>query len=107
MSYIKLFINVSKKKTKDLGPESQILSPIFKEPLENLFDKPDLIRNNFDSFYNYSLDYYNNLIKQGIKPGEKEINDVINFVVQTDKENETDYYRNLFLLEFLSSKIES
>ena len=111
MTYIKLFIDVTKKKT---GNKNQNLDPklekrineIFKEPLEDLFDKPELVRENFELFFNYSQDYYNTLINKGIKPESEQINEVINMIMQIDKNNETEYYKKLFLLEFLSCKIE-
>jgi hypothetical protein len=111
MTYIKLFIDVAKKKDTKTNPEyypglEKRIREIFKEPIEDLFDKPDLILNNFETFLNFSQDYYNSLVKKGIKPGSEQLDEVINMVVQADKTNETDYYKKLFLLEFLGSKIE-
>src|SRR5688572_1513321 len=110
MTYIKLFIDVAKKKGGNVNPEyypglEKRIREIFKEPLEDLFDKPELILNNFETFLNYSQDYYNSLLKKGIKPGSEQLNEVINMVVQADKNDETDYHKKLFLLEFLGSKI--
>ena len=111
MTYIKLFIDTAKKQNRTVG---QITDPklekrirkIFKEPLEDLFDQPELVRQNFDFYYNYSLDYYNTLVSKGIKPGTEEINLVLDLVVQADKNDEPEYYKNLFLLEFLGCKLE-
>ena len=102
MTYIKLFIDVAKKQGKPVNQNTdpkleKRINEIFKEPLEDLFDKPELVRQNFDVYYNYSLDYYNNLINKGIKPGTEQINEIINMVVNADKNNETEYYKKLFL----------
>lgn len=110
MSYIKLFINVSKKgqKPKDSNPESlapNTISEIFKEPLENLFDKPEIIKNNFDEFLNYSENYYNNLVKTGVKVDFDYLSTFADNIINIDQNNEVEYYRYLFLLEFLGTKI--
>jgi hypothetical protein len=112
MTYIKLFIDVAKKNGTKVSTEyysglEKRIREIFKEPLEDLFDKPDLILNNFEQFLNYSQGYYNNLVKKGINPGSEQMDEVINLVMETDKNNETEYYKKLFLLEFLGSKIEA
>ena len=110
MSYIKLFIDVSKKQNKSqnlkISPElDKAIKKIFKEPIEKLFDKPEIIENNFYQFLKYSGDYYNELLAKGIKPDTEEISEVIDLVVKTDKNNQIEYYKNLFLLEFLENKI--
>jgi hypothetical protein len=111
MTYIKLFIDVAKKNDSKAKPDyypglEKRIREIFKEPLEDLFDKPELILNNFEIFLSYSQDYYNNLIKEGIKPGPKQLDEVIYLVVQDDKKDENEYYKKLFLLEFLGCKID-
>lgn len=111
MTYIKLFIDVAKKEGGNNNPDyysglEKRIREIFKEPLEDLFDKPDLVLNNFEKYLNYSKDYYNNLVKKGIDPGPKQLDEVINLVVQADKNDETEYYKLLFLLEFLGMKLE-
>jgi hypothetical protein len=112
MTYIKLFIEVAKKNSDKVSPDyypglEKRIREIFKEPIEDLFDKPDLILNNFEQFLNYCQQYYNNLVNKGIKPGSEHLDEVITLVVQADKNDETEYYKKLFLLEFLGSKIES
>jgi hypothetical protein len=112
MCYLKLFIDISKKQVKTeingFNPKAEkSIAEIFKEPLEDLFDKPELVKQNFESYYNYSLEYFNGLENNGIKPGLEHVNEVLNLLIQTDKNNEEDeYYKKLFLLEFLGSKID-
>lgn len=108
MSYIKLFINVSKKvnKSKDLKSEcTNNISEIFNEPLENLFDKPEIIKNNFSEFLNYSDKYYNNLVKSGIKIDFDYLTTFADNIINIDKNNDFEYHRYLFLLEYLGNKI--
>lgn len=111
MSYIKLFIDVSKKRNKSqnskIDPKlDKAIKKIFKEPIEKIFEKPEIIESNFYDFLKYSQDYYNNLLAKGIKPDTEEISEVIDIIIKTDKNNQIEYYKNLFLLEFLESKIK-
>ena len=111
MTYIKLFIDVAKKQVGNKNPEyygglEKRIREIFKEPLGDLFDKPDIVLTNFEEFYAYYQDYYNNLLNKGIRPGPEHIDDAINQVMETDKNDELQYYKKLFLLEFLGSKID-
>lgn len=103
MSYIKKFINSKKKnqnkslKTQNLNPES-----LFKEPIESIFDKPEIIKANFEDYLKYSENYYNNLIKNNITIDFEYITKFTENIINIDKNNEIEYYRYLFLLEYLS-----
>ena len=93
MSYIKLFINVAKKQaiTTKQNPDKELekrINEIFKEPIDKLFDEPEIIRKNFDSFYNYSLGYRNELIEKGITLKENQIHEAVNQLIKTDKNNQ-------------------
>ncbi|MFN8579291.1 MAG: hypothetical protein U0354_20890, partial [Candidatus Sericytochromatia bacterium] len=99
--YIKLFIS-SKKKSSKKKQEKKEAKDIFTEPIEQIFDNPEIIKTNFDEYLEYSENYYNNLVKNDITIDFDYISKFTDNIVNIDKNNEFEYNRYLFLLEYLS-----
>lgn len=104
MDYIKLFINSKKKHNKN-AQEKKEFNDIFNEPIEDLFNNPEMIKNNFDDYLKYSENYYENLIKNNITIDFDYLSAFSENIVNIDKNNEYEYYRYIFLLEFLGLKV--
>jgi hypothetical protein len=108
MNYIKMFIKTSKKEIakNSKSKVSEKSKEILGDYIENLFDDIEFVEKYFEEYFIYS----ENFLKEKIND-KVDINNLISELSKTaadiDSTHKYDYYKRIFLLEFLAKKMES
>lgn len=106
MNYIKMFIKHAKKEQikNSKSDISQKAKDILGDYLENLFDDYEFVEKYFQEFLIYSENFLQ----------EKKNDDLNNLITELstsageiNPDHKYEYYKRLFLLDFLASKVDS
>ena len=104
MCYIKMFIANKKKQDKKTNFEAQVKT-IFDNSLEAIFDDVEYVKAYFNEFLGYSENKYKDLLSNNINLEDFLCNHIEEIGAIDKSNNKYFYYKELFLNNFISSKI--